>query len=559
MRAAFGFALLAVLATWPLVLSPDRLMLDAGSGHDLFIFLWDFWWVKHAVVDLGANPFFCDLIYAPHGSSLVVHANGLAQSLVSLPFQMAEPGLKGIILATNCIIFFSFWMAGLGAYQLARHVSGSRPGAVLAGVSFTLCNYHFANMVRLHAMAIEIFPWALYFLLLFLEDRRSKHVFALALISALIFYACPEYALFLALLFALFVPLLLWVSPRLRRRPDRRCVRAVILSTALLGALLTPCAVALKKNPPPPPTAEDQGLHGYFSMDLLDFALGNPRHPIHGQVFARAQRWLHANEGFGVGMSYVATLLALSAAIGAIARRRRELWPWMFMTAAFALLALGPRLRIATSDLGLPLPESWLSSLPLLGHARMPMRYIALVHLGLGVLAAIALARLRWRPLWSWLAVLLTVYELWSAPLSFQELRIPSLYQVDARIGEAALLDLPPGIDDSILFEPLHQIVHGQKLVQDLPWFIPRADPKVRKTALGRKMRTIEAALLRGGPLDWAQARRWLAALDIRYVVIRRADLAPQAFARAKGRLASWGPSELSETPDGVRATFVSR
>jgi hypothetical protein len=127
---------------------------------------------------------------------------------------------------------------------------------------------------------------------------------------------------------------------------------------------------------------------------------------------------------------------------------------WVTMTVAFALLALGPFVRIADVNTSIPGPWALLRYAPIVGLARTPARFAAVMTLGLSILFASALAWYgRTRP-GSRRRVLiatgaLLAFELLPAPLLLHSAEVPALYR---RVAEApadvTLLELPFGVRD---------------------------------------------------------------------------------------------------------------
>src|SRR5262245_40227159 len=79
LREAAIFLVLAVVATWPLArhftsAAPGT---DHWNGRVLFvetpINLWNLWWFRHALVDLGQSPFTCAYLFYPTGADLWFH------------------------------------------------------------------------------------------------------------------------------------------------------------------------------------------------------------------------------------------------------------------------------------------------------------------------------------------------------------------------------------------------------------------------------------------------------------------------------------------------------
>src|SRR5262245_806470 len=78
-------ALLASIATYPLVahlFGGDR---PADMSQDDYVFYWNFWWVKRALIDHGTNPLFCSQIFYPYGTSLALTPLGLLYCFLALP------------------------------------------------------------------------------------------------------------------------------------------------------------------------------------------------------------------------------------------------------------------------------------------------------------------------------------------------------------------------------------------------------------------------------------------------------------------------------------------
>jgi hypothetical protein len=83
------------------------------------------------------------------------------------------------------------------------------------------------------------------------------------------------------------------------------------------------------------------------------------------------------------------------AAVGV--RRGPAAWFWLGGVLVFALLSLGPALRVAGHATGIPLPYRVFSELPVLWMLRKPDRMLALVQLPVGVLLAFGWQALAWR------------------------------------------------------------------------------------------------------------------------------------------------------------------
>lgn len=127
-------------------------------------------------------------------------------------------------------------------------------------------------------------------------------------------------------------------------------------------------------------------------VDLLAFFVPNPNHPL---APAAVANWMASRPG-GY-LDQVASLSLVGLAILFAASRLAGFKPprfWLFITVAFALLALGPFVQIAGVNTGIPTPWTLLRYAPVIGAARMPARFAVVVAMGFSVLLAYALAAL---------------------------------------------------------------------------------------------------------------------------------------------------------------------
>lgn len=575
--AAALFAWVALVATYPLVFSLGELPANAPASNDAFLFLWDLWWVKTALAR-GSSPLFCDFLFAPHGTTLVFHGLALTQALASLPFQVGVGGLAGLVLAYDAVVLGSFWLAGWATYRLALRLTAHRGASIVAGLAFTLQSLHFASTVRLHALAIEWLPLFLLALVNALERRRARDGLLLGLAFVGTFYASIEYAYFAALAAAGVAAGEL--ARREAPRPDAafwRGLGRVALGAAPALLLTAPFWLAFAQ--------EIRLTHGALSQDaarlspdLLDFVLPDARHSLLGGPVTRLREAIGLDPvPRAVAVSWVLGGLAVLGAVQAARRRDPRLLAWAAVGVAFGAFALGPEIRAFGDGTGLPGPYALVAAvLPFFEQARMPMRFGAVAQLALAMLAASALADCarrgdgRRRAAVVAVAAILVAFEGLRVPLETARPDVPAAYFQVAELsapGAGALIDWPTGVGAAAEVEGLHQVVHQQKLVQDMPLFLPRAAKETRRTATGPAIRGLFHALLADERLDRAseevrrafalRQRRRLARLGVRHVVLRRAELPPEVYERGREHLQLLAPSSTFEDEDGFLASFL--
>ena len=144
--------------------------------------------MRVALVERIQNPFFTDLLYVPTGVSLLFHTlnpfNGAADVCRC---NCSRGSARGLYLAYNSVVLFSFTLSGYGAFLLARWVLRPRtqpemrnedgPGqsarwwaALVAGTIFTFAPFHFAHL--LGHMQVFAYQWVPFFVLALLRGRE---------------------------------------------------------------------------------------------------------------------------------------------------------------------------------------------------------------------------------------------------------------------------------------------------------------------------------------------------------------------------------------------------
>jgi hypothetical protein len=274
-----------------------------------------------------------------------------------------------------------------------------------------------------------------------------------------------------------------WLAVRLTvtRRPVEGLARRARAGAAAVAAavmLLSPAlyTLAARAVAGRMVTAPVRWRSSAPGVDLVDFVLPNPNHPLapHAiRAFLEAQPG-HAGEN-------VASLPLVALAVIVIAWRVARFRPdrtWLVVTAAFASVTVGPFLRIGGVETLIPTPWTFLRYVPVLGEARMPSRFSVMVLLGVTVMFASALAALgrhapeRRRRM---LAVVgaLVVFELLALPRPLFSAAVPSVYRtIAADPRDVRVLDLPFGVRDGLVtygaFSPasqFYQAVHGKPII----------------------------------------------------------------------------------------------
>jgi hypothetical protein len=446
--AVFGFfGVVTIAHTWPIAVSLDE---SFATHADYFSNIWNFWWVRKSLFELGASPYWTDFLFFPEGVSLALHALSFANSVPGALLSY----VVGLPAAFNLLTLAHFWLGAWSFYLLAHYLTGNRWGSVLAGMVYSFCPFHIYYLPMISAVSIESLPLAALFFMKAYRDGGAGNSLAAAACTALAavsyWYYLPYVAFLAGALAAcgrLWAPEISWWAGA--RRVAAAGVAGGILVLPLAWPLLSESLFAGAEPPP-------FGHRLNPGHDLLGFFwIGPPEHRI---------LWWPSAVG------YTALLLL---ALGFREVRRQK--AWLVLLAATWVLCLGGSLRVGDVDTGFPLPYAALVKLPVLGMLRSPDRMFVLVQLFFAALCAYAwkglVARIASQPVrvaaGATLAVLLML-EFSAAPLRSFPHRCSAYFADLARDPRVkSLIDLPvaggPYAARYILCQTIHEkkIPHG--------------------------------------------------------------------------------------------------
>lgn len=591
-----GFTLLGLLLTWPMAGSFATHV--PGDGIDDPSLAWNLWWVKHALVDAPQNPFACDWQFWPIGINLAFYTVTLLNGTLGTPLQVAF----GLIPAYNLLLLSSFVLSGLGGYLVSRSFLGPRVrgrNAMLAAFAggalyaFASAKLFYAALGQGNIASSQWIPFAaLYLWRAARPTGKARDAALAALFLILQAYAELTYASFL-LVFAG----LAFVWGVLASGASRRL--SLVARFGMIGLFLLVGLAPILANMLPDLRAEGDfftsggGFSDVFSADLAGYLVPTQLHPLLGEVI---QRWSDAarasgrqfavDKGQHIYLGYVAMATAIVGAWRG--RGRRATLLWATAAAVFFLLTLGPSLRIAGEDTGLPLPFRIMELLPFFKGNRYPGRYSVMLLLSLSPLVAQGVWVLAGRGgkrrtvLLPALVAGLMLFEHLSVPLPLSDLRVPLLYGTVAAAGasdDGVLLELPPGWrngarvagkQDLVIMQQLwRQTQHQRRLLggntSRNPEFkfqyfseLPTLARLVAQTnAADLPQHDALRALLDATPVtdkDRLLAREWAAFTGIEYVMVHRDKLPDETETLARDLLgltlvAEEGPLALYRMP----------
>lgn len=175
LAATAWFVALAVILTWPLVLSPASKLaaLEGQAIGDPYLNLWILGWDLQTIADQPASLFnlriFDANIFHPARQTLTYSDNFLLQAIALTPLYAitGDP-----ILCYNLLFFGSLVASALAMFAFIRAVTGSTWGAVVAGTVWGFWPYHFAHQIHLQLQALYLMPLTFLFLHRVIAGRR---------------------------------------------------------------------------------------------------------------------------------------------------------------------------------------------------------------------------------------------------------------------------------------------------------------------------------------------------------------------------------------------------
>ena len=138
------FVALAVGLTWPLATHATTYLPGNGAGDNV-AFLWNFWWMRHALSTSGERVFHTGFLFYPFGTDLILHTH------TAFPAFLAATLLSpvSIVTAQNLAIMASYALNGFVTYVLAWRLTRHRSAAIAAGLFFAAAPY-FSGHLRGH-------------------------------------------------------------------------------------------------------------------------------------------------------------------------------------------------------------------------------------------------------------------------------------------------------------------------------------------------------------------------------------------------------------------------
>lgn len=534
---------------------------------------WNLWWTGRALTN-GQDLFYTRMLYHPVGTSLAYTEFGPVYGALALPLTVGVHAPEGPVAASNLLTLVLFVLNAWTMFLFARWVSGSAVGGALAGFCFGFAAFQVHHVEEINLLSGYWIPLTAWVVGRAVLRGASGPAAAAAegpgtspagsrppaaaggpgrwwwLAPLLCGFGAAGTSTTILMLVAFF--LLFWLGLNLLLARDRLLPGALLrigLSAAVLVVGSLPFTLPWLKLAAGGFTSmwpKEQAIR--WSPDLLGFVVPAGS-ALLGGLARGFNRLLH--ESGGREMFLGGALLA-TAAVGIVARARRTAPLWGTALLAF-LISLGPGLWIAGRFHPLPFsPYDLLTTaIPLLAAGRAPARFVLIVLVALGALAACAVSWLGNRQSGRRVVVglfVLALVDTLSAPIRAVPAVIPGIY---ARLRDdptpGAVLDVVVGTRSVIQVNEItfHQLAHQRPILDG-----PLMRPSPEASGFLQEKRIYERLADPAGiPALVDELRR----IPVAYIVVQRGAAPPEVL----DQIAAWFASCATVTDrSGDRIVF---
>ena len=439
-RAALGVVAalnLAVIMTWPLAAGFGTYGRTRGEDADGMYAIWSVSWVAHSLTSDPRQLFEANIFY-PHHMTLAFSELNLVAGVVGIPGWLMT---QNALVAHNSALLFAFCTSVLGAWLLARRLTGSPSAALITAIVFGFCPYFFSHTAHIQLLRAGGIPLSLLMMHRLADEPSHRKGVFLGLTIAVQALACAYYGIFAGLMVG-YAALFLAVSRGLWR--DRRYWIALAIGAGVSVLCVLPFFI---------PFLEIQ--EGGFRRTIEDSQRYSANLASYMASSAHAHRWLLklsatvGRWGEVLFPGLVATVLGLTG-IWLAAWKPRPADPMRpRVTDRETVLlygSLGALLLWASFGPSAGLYTGLYHAIPLFSFLRAPSRFGVVIPLILGLFAALAVARLPQRRQTAVAAIVavLALLELNTTPFPWHPTPpFPRAYLMLAKLPRGPVAEFP--------------------------------------------------------------------------------------------------------------------
>ena len=330
------FFLITVGMTWPLIL--NLRVAVPGPPWDNEVWLYDLWWFRHSIVDLGEWPTHNPTIFHPSGYDLRLSETMLPNKLLVAPFLFWADE----VLAFNALILLSFVLTAYTTYLLVIYLTGNPLAATVAAAIFAFSPFRINAMAAgwQPLLATQWIPLVFLYLERLLRERKTRFALAAGLFMALTILSSWYYLYIVGSMLLIYLAARLWPWRQTLRR--QHLGRDLLIFGALTLLLVLPVALPMLLN-----RSAQMGWSlaevEKWAASLEDFFLPNIYHPLWGERFLAPKAGTLRYPWYAPGFVYLGLIALLLAWVGLFRTRviRGEVRALGWVATVSFLLALG--------------------------------------------------------------------------------------------------------------------------------------------------------------------------------------------------------------------------
>lgn len=430
-----------------------------GNEGDAFVHLWNFEWIRDAIL-ASRSPLFTQDIFYPNGAVLFNQNFAWLNIAFWLPLQ----ALIGAAEAYTLLYVGTYLFNAIAAYVFFHELTHDRlagfvGGLVVGGWQFLLTRYNQPNLILIGFVPLAM--WAI-LKLTQAQNAKARRTFTWLVTIFIAAVWVTRFQLFIISV-VLLVPWTLYCLWQMDRTNKRTFVSMLLAWSSASAIGLVSIAPALwHQFTRSHPVDLIRSSYLSFSTDLLIYLWPTQHHPFLGQLAqAFPQPW---------ASTYFLGLLPLALAVVGSVYGRKLRWFWWLTGLLLLALALGERLTIFQVEL-LPLPFYWLRETLYAPLIRNPIRFNAVLCIPFAALAAngtvVLLQRFsaEKRPLIVLLIAIIITLE-YRTPFATLPLATPAWYsELAAETGDFGIVGIPHSRPHSETYMQ-YQRTHGKGLTE---------------------------------------------------------------------------------------------
>jgi hypothetical protein len=454
-----------ILLTYPLITYFSSSFM--GDSQDVYQNVWSMWWFQQAVDSKELGLWFTNMLYAPQGETLYIHALSPLNGALAYPLQKLFPWH----IVYNLLIVFNFVASGLAMFWLAFYYTKRYLPSLLSGFLFTFSAYHFLHS-RGH-IEMAAMQWLTFFLLSFvwlLDAPTVKKALLAALLLLLVLLNTPYHLLYAAMM-GLVIAGANFIHLRKNQAQIKKRVKPLLLFCVIFFALASPLLIPFYQTTT---QGNFEGTHNPldFSAEISSY-IARPAGYLGVITQGMWPAFLESPEDSQIVSSEASvrlTLVALLLSAWVLKKQWRSnhtVRLWGAVGLVFLVLSLGPILLVrgdppimGKKPLKISLPYNWLSqAFPPLKLSGVPARMGIIPLMATSLLAAVGFSQFRGKRGYVAISILFALLVLESLPKRFTPLEasMPDSVSLLAQQSPGIMLDRGHARSLAMYYQTTHE------------------------------------------------------------------------------------------------------